>query len=134
MTVDDENFDWTPVFDAYGVDEVSHVTSLAADAPEVDEAVRCAETETLDLLVPFRDGSSRGPDLRRPRPLLRIVPGKCSGEPHLLGTRLTTIAIRALVERGYDLDGVAELDPREDPEAIREAADLERQIALASAA
>ena len=90
--------------------------------------------DALDLLAPFGDGSLGGPDLRRPRPLLRIVPGKCSGEPHLLGTRLTTTTIRALVERGYDRDGIAGLYPSEDPEAIREAADLERQLALASAA
>ena len=83
----------------------------------------------LDLLAPFRDGCEvRGPDLRRPRPLLRIVPGKCAGEPHLLGTRLTTQTLAALVERGYDLDGVHRLYPDQNLDAIRDAIDLEHQL------
>lgn len=43
---------------------------------------------SLDLVEPFeRRGGIRGPDLVAPRPLLRIVPGKLGGAPHLLGTR-----------------------------------------------
>src|SRR5947207_13425694 len=58
----------------------------------------------LDLLGPFdSDDGTKGPDLRRPRPHLRIVPGKCAGEPHLDGTRVTTTAIAALAERGFGL-------------------------------
>lgn len=47
VRVDDENVDWTTVIDAYGVDEVGHVTALAADAPKVAEALRCAENGTF---------------------------------------------------------------------------------------
>ena len=35
----------------------------------------------LDLLGPFDLGRQRGPDLLRPRPHLRIIPGKVSGDP-----------------------------------------------------
>ena len=53
--------------------------------------------DTLDLFALFGEG----PDLRVPDAHLRIVPGRCAGEPHLLGTRLTTRTIAALAERGY---------------------------------
>ena len=88
--------------------------------------------DTLDLLAPFGHGESAGPDLRRPRPLLRIVPGKCSGEPHVLGTRITTTTLASLFERGYDLDGVAALYPEEPREALTQAYDLERHLRSAA--
>ncbi|MEX2394747.1 MAG: DUF433 domain-containing protein [Actinomycetota bacterium] len=84
--------------------------------------------ETLDLLGPFEVGELRGPDLRQPRPRLRIVPGKCAGEPHLVGSRLTTIEIGALADRGFSVDAIYRLYPDEDRLAIAEALDLERQL------
>jgi uncharacterized protein (DUF433 family) len=84
--------------------------------------------DLLDLFGPF----DRGPDLRTPRPKLRIVPGKVAGEPHLQGSRLTTPTIAALDRRGYELDDIAALYPREDVEAIVEALDLERELAQAA--
>jgi uncharacterized protein (DUF433 family) len=89
----------------------------------------------LDLLGPFEsaDGSS-GPDLRRPRLHLRIVPGKCAGEPHLEGTRLTTTAIAALVERGFGLEDIARLYPDEPAASLAEAIDLERSLGTLAAA
>jgi uncharacterized protein (DUF433 family) len=83
----------------------------------------------LDLLGPFEYGAARGPDLRRPAPHLRIVPGKCSGEPHLAGTRITTLAVAALAERGYDLEVIARLYPSEDRAALAEAIALEQLLA-----
>jgi uncharacterized protein (DUF433 family) len=85
--------------------------------------------ELLDLLGPFDSGDgSRGPDLRRPRPHLQIVPGKCAGEPHVEGTRLTTTAIAALVDRGFTIDDLARLYPDEPPSGFAEAIDLERSL------
>lgn len=83
----------------------------------------------LDLLGPFTNGSFRGPDLRRPKPHLRIVPGKCSGEPHLSESRVTTLTIAALADRGFAAADIARLYPSEDPTALREAVDLERELA-----
>ncbi len=91
--------------------------------------------DLLDLLGPFDGGDGgAGPDLRRPRPHLRIVPGKCSGEPHLEGTRLTTSTIAALAERGFELDDVARLYPDESRDSLAEAIDLERSLGAIPAA
>jgi uncharacterized protein (DUF433 family) len=89
-------------------------------------------TDVLDLLAPFGSGQTVGPDLRRPRPLLRIVPGKCSGEPHVQATRLTSLTLAALFVRGYDLDGVAALYPEAPRDALLQACDLERHLTSAA--
>jgi uncharacterized protein (DUF433 family) len=90
--------------------------------------------EVLDLLGPFESGEGgAGPDLRRPRPHLMIVPGKCAGEPHLEGTRLTTSAIAALVDRGFGLNDVARLYPDEPIDGLAEAIDLERSLGTLAA-
>lgn len=85
--------------------------------------------EFLDLLAPFpaADGGV-GPDLRHPREHLRIVPGKCAGEPHLEGSRLTTLSIAALANRGYELDDLLRLYPDESCVSLAEAIDLERTL------
>ncbi len=59
------------------------------------------QTEVIDVLAPFEgmEGAG-GPDLRRPRPLLRILPRKISGAPHIEGTRLPTESVHALAKRG----------------------------------
>lgn len=85
--------------------------------------------DVLDLLGPFRDGANRGPDLRRPRQHLRIVPGKCAGEPHLFGTRVTTPALAALARVGYTLDDVARLYPEQSRTSLAEAIELEQWLA-----
>jgi uncharacterized protein (DUF433 family) len=84
--------------------------------------------ETLDLLGPFEIDGGRGPDLVQPRPHLRIVPGKVSGEPHLDHSRITTQAVSALYDRFGDMHRVISFYPDVAPEAITEAIDLERQL------
>lgn len=88
--------------------------------------------ETLDLLGPFEIDGGRGPDLVQPRPHLRIVPGKVSGEPHLDHSRITTQTISALYDRFGDLARVISFYPDVDPEAITEAIDLEQQLQSAA--
>lgn len=95
---------------------------------EATDGQRALES-TLDLFAPF-DG---GPDLRAPGVRLRIAPGRCAGEPHLIGTRLTTRTIAALSGRGYDLDMIAALYPDEDTGALAEALDFEEKLASAAA-
>jgi uncharacterized protein (DUF433 family) len=83
----------------------------------------------LDVLGPFDSGDgTSGPDLRRPREHLRIVPGKCAGEPHLEGSRVTTTGIAALVERGFGLDDIARLYPDETRVSLSEAIELEHAL------
>lgn len=81
----------------------------------------------LDLFAPFADA----PDLRQPRPHLRIVPGKVAGEPHLMHSRLMTRTVAALADRGFSAAEIAEMYPDESPAALREAVDLEHQLAPA---
>jgi len=80
--------------------------------------------DVLDLFAPFGDG----PDLREPDEHLRIVPGRCAGEPHLLGTRLTTRTVAALARRGYELSTIAALYPDEDAAALGEALRFEDKL------
>lgn len=87
------------------------------------------QLDVLDLLGPFDAELTHGPDLIRPRPHLRIVPGKVSGEPHLEHSRLTTRTVAALAARGYDADAIAALYPDEASDALTEAIDLEQALA-----
>lgn len=85
--------------------------------------------DTLDLLGPFEVESHRGPNLIRPRPRLRIIPGKVSGEPHLEGSRITTLTIAALGRRFGNMESVASLYPEASPEAMTQAFELEKDLA-----
>ncbi len=86
--------------------------------------------ETLDLIAPFTtiEGST-GPDLLRPRPLLRIVPGKLGGSPHVDHTRLETLALASLRADGLTAAAIRELYPYLEEQQIIEALDLEEQLA-----
>jgi uncharacterized protein (DUF433 family) len=84
--------------------------------------------DVLGLTAPFDSAGLAGPDLRRPRPHLRIVPSKVAGEPHIEHSRLTTQTVAALADRGYRADQIAALYDEPEP-VIREAIDLERQLA-----
>jgi uncharacterized protein (DUF433 family) len=83
--------------------------------------------ETLGLTAPFTRDGHRGPDLLRPRPTLRIVPSKVSGEPHIEKTRLTTQTIAALAARGFDPGEIAAMYDQP-VSAVADALDLERQL------
>lgn len=93
------------------------------------EGQRPLAAEWLDLIEPFSTWEgTRGPNLQAPKPHLRIVPGKLSGSPHIVSTRIETIAISALRERGLDHEKIHQLYPVVAPVAIAEAIDLERQL------
>jgi uncharacterized protein (DUF433 family) len=86
--------------------------------------------DIIDIIAPFDTlEGSRGPDLRSPRPLLRIVPRKLAGAPHIADTRVETQALHALAKRGFLADQIASLYPFLDPRAIAESVDLEEQLA-----
>ncbi len=88
-----------------------------------------AGVDELQVLRPFaaREGA-RGPDLREPRPRLRIVPGKLGGAPHVVHTRLESQALSALEESGLSLVKIHRLYPDVGIAAIEDALDLERQL------
>lgn len=83
----------------------------------------------LDLLGPFSVGQLRGPDLLRPRPSLRIIPGKLSGEPHLAGSRITTQAAAALYQHIPDVEQIAGLYAGFDIGMFEEAIQFEHSLA-----
>ncbi|HET7646979.1 MAG TPA: hypothetical protein VFK17_00320 [Gaiellaceae bacterium] len=82
----------------------------------------------LDLIAPFQTDQSRGPDLYAPRPNLRIIPGKLAGSPHIVKTRIETIALAALEARGLGEDKIIALYPAAPRSGVIEALDLERQL------
>jgi len=96
--------------------------------PETLEGQR-GISDVIDLIAPFDTLEGlRGPNLLRPRPQLRIVPGKLSGSPHVEHTRLETRALRALERDGLRVDAIAQLYPFVTREQIEQALDLERQL------
>lgn len=85
--------------------------------------------DVLDVTAPFpTKPGMRGPDLREPRPHLRILPGKLSGEPHVADTRLETQALAALARRGVTIEEILHLYTFVSRAAVNEALDLEEQL------
>jgi uncharacterized protein (DUF433 family) len=83
----------------------------------------------VDLTAAFEGPHGiRAPDLVRPRPTLRIIPGKLSGEPHVIETRITTSVLSALTARGFGRELIIDLFPVLAPENVMEAVDLEEQL------
>ncbi len=96
--------------------------------PETVEGERPLDADAFDLIAPFQTPVSSAPDLTKPRPHLRIVPGKLSGSPHIERTRIETVTIASLTRRGYDSQRIERLYPTASPVALVEAVDLERQL------
>lgn len=89
---------------------------------------RALDADLLDLIAPFPTEQGAAPDLYAPRPSLRIIPGKLSGSPHIVKTRIETIALAALEDRGLPESKIAALYPLAPRAAITEALDLEHQL------
>ena len=87
----------------------------------------------LDLLAPFEQEHARGPHLLVPRPDLRIVPAKVAGEPHAVGSRITTRNLAALARRGFGSVAIADMYGLA-LSAVEQAVELESQLAPATVA
>jgi uncharacterized protein (DUF433 family) len=103
---------------------------LLRSQDEVEDlhGARPLDRDLLNLIEPFSTKSTSGPDLQKPREHLRIVPGKLSGSPHIAHTRLETITISSLRERGFRQEGIERLYPTVAPVGLLEAIDLEQQL------
>ncbi len=89
-----------------------------------------ANPDLIDLIAPFTTAEgTTGPDLLRPRPELRIVPGKIGGSPHIVHTRLETRALAALAAEGFGTIDIHRLYPHVGLAQIKQALDLEQQLA-----
>ena len=84
----------------------------------------------VDLLQEYEPGAANllGPHLLQPRPRLRIIPGKLGGEPHIRDTRIDTLTMAALAERGYTIGNILDLYPFLDSAGVEDSLDLERQL------
>lgn len=110
------------------VDPNGEIYLRTDDGPETVSGARPLDPDLFDLIAPFETPVARGPNLHRPRPHLRIVPGKLSGAPHIEHTRIETLAIASLRARGFGSDRIEKLYPDARPVALEEAFDLERQL------
>jgi len=101
-----------------------------AEGPYRQRALATAAADDLlRVTEPFRTAEgSRGPDLRRPRTRIRIVPGKLGGAPHVAHTRLESQALAALALAGLPETKIYQLYPSVEGQAIDDALDLERQL------
>jgi uncharacterized protein (DUF433 family)/DNA-binding transcriptional MerR regulator len=108
---------------------VSHAGDLyfqLPGAPPVHAAPgrQAAMVEVLRPVRPYHGA----PDLLEPRPLLRILPGKLHGEPHLLGTRITSVTVYALHAAGYTRAQIRTMYPEAQPEGLDQAVELEESL------
>lgn len=87
-------------------------------------------SDLLDVLAPFETAErTRGVDLQSPSPLVRILPRKLAGAPHVVGTRIDTEGLAALARRGFEPSRIVRLYPDLTEEEVRDALDLERRLA-----
>jgi uncharacterized protein (DUF433 family)/DNA-binding transcriptional MerR regulator len=93
-------------------------------AMRADPSAQSPLPNMLNLVRPY----ATGPDLRTPRPRLRILPGKLQGEPHVSNTRIPTAAIYALERSGYQVDQILRFYPEVSSEDVDQALDLERSL------
>jgi hypothetical protein len=110
------------------VDPNGEIYIVTHSGPESLAGARPLDPDMFDLIGPFETQVARGPDLQAPRPNLRIVPGKLSGSPHIAHSRIETLTVAALADRGYDTAKIERLYPNVIPIAFVEAVDLERQL------
>jgi uncharacterized protein (DUF433 family) len=102
---------------------------LRRDAGPETVAGQAVIEDAIDLIAPFTTLEGlRGPDLASPRPQLRIVPGRLSGSPHIVHTRLETRALYALHRDGLDAAAIRALYPYLSETQLAEALDLEGQL------
>lgn len=83
----------------------------------------------VDLLDAFESSAGvRAPNLVAPRSTLRIIPGKLSGEPHVVDTRIPTNLVGAMADRGFAPPAIVRLYPALTKRNVEEAIDLEGQL------
>lgn len=122
-----------PVWQSEGptlfVDGSGHIYVKPLERPQNLDG-QLGHPDVLDLIAPFSTAEgTRGPDLLKPRPDLRIIPGRVSGSPHIVDTRLETRVLAALTSDGFDVPAIHRLYPYVTASQIDQALDLEIQLA-----
>ena len=104
-----------------GVDRGGRIVLEPDSAPRLVNGQEFIDAEVLEVLRPFAFDGHAGPDLVRPRPRVRIVPGKLAGAPHVKDTRIETEALAALLHRGLDEMSINRLYPILEREDVHDA-------------
>lgn len=102
-----------------------------SDGPTIraDATRQAALPGVLNLVSAYND---RGPDLLQPRSLLRILPGKLHGEPHVLDTRISTAVLYELHREGYSREQIRRMYPDVSADALDQAIELEQSLVAAA--
>ncbi len=88
-----------------------------------------AHREGFDLVDVWQGRNGvLGPHLFEPGPTLRIIPGKLSGEPHVVDTRIPTKILSSLQARGLEVGAIIDLYPRLTRQNVEDAIALEEQL------
>jgi uncharacterized protein (DUF433 family)/DNA-binding transcriptional MerR regulator len=107
---------------------VLHILTEPA-AVRADATGQTVSTDMIELVRPY----GGGPNLLNPRPKLRIIPGKLQGEPHIHNTRITSAAIYALHNSGYESGQICAFYPSIAKDEIAEAIELEHSLSVQAA-
>lgn len=119
---------WTQARSYVVVDRAGHIIIKDKAGLQTPSWQLCMP-ELLSVTDPFdRDDGISGPDLVQPRPTVRIHPGKLSGSPHIVDTRIETCVLSALNESGFTPEKISTLYPYLSPKEIAESIDLEWQL------
>jgi uncharacterized protein (DUF433 family) len=122
---------WNPTSSHLYVDQHGRVVRELASSLEDLGRQQLARANVIDVLAEYRVAEGTGvvgPSLIRPRPLLRIIPGKLAGEPHVVNTRLSSATIDGLLGRGYTSAEVLAFYPFLTTTAIEQSTSLEEQL------
>lgn len=104
-----------------------------ASLTHTDNGLSICQQSFFNLLAPFELAGHRGPNLLKPRPSLRIVPLKVAGEPHVVGSRITSRSLVALHKRGFESAAIADMYGIS-PQSVGDAIDLENQLSASAPA
>jgi len=107
--------------------EIDHIVPESRGGTSTDS--QFGVEEVRDLIERF----DTGPDLAAPRPHLRIIPGKPSGEPHVEETRIPSVSICVLHRSGYTTRDLVRFYPVLRSVAVAEAIELEASLAVRAA-
>jgi uncharacterized protein (DUF433 family) len=89
--------------------------------------LRMSGPDVLDLLGPFTYRGARGLDLVAPSRHVRNIPARVAGEPHIVGSRITTRSLAGFAARGMPATKIGALYDL-DPAIVDEVLALERQL------
>lgn len=87
------------------------------------------DSDVLDVVRPFDTVErTRGVDLYQPAKLVRILPRKLSGAPHVVETRIDTEGLARLAQRGFTVDAIVALYADLDAAKVEQALELEERL------